>query len=142
MDNLLLSASQNLSGQQKGSSRTTEWRKKKRSATTEQQADVTNFVIMLLTLILSALQIPGDLKPNQDEINAFAVPATKMLMRHTNITGKYSQDALDLIGMIAAISAYSVRTNAGWKQYRLQEAAKRAAMQDQSVGDVQGGGAL
>lgn len=122
------SASLNQPQAQKGKSRTTQWRESKRAKSGAQAEEVTTFVITVMTLLLSAVQMPPDLKPNDDEIGAFSVPATKLLMRHVNLTGKLTQDALDVIGMVAAISAYGVRTGAAWKNYRAAKDAEKAAL--------------
>jgi hypothetical protein len=79
--------------------------------------DFSTIIITLITLALSAWSAPEELKPNSDEIDAFSVPATRMLLRHVPIAAKMSQDALDALGMIAALSAYSVRTRPAWNKY-------------------------
>lgn len=95
-----------------------------------QSADFSNVVVTLLTLIFASWDRPSDLKPNEDEINAFSVPCTKMLLRHIPITSKLSADALDVIGMIGAASAYYVRTREAWTLYNQAREKMQAAEQD------------
>lgn len=102
------------------------YRERKKSKGSANAEDFSTIVITLLTLALSAWSAPADLKPNEDEINAFSVPATRMLLRHVPIAAKMSQDALDAIGMIAALSAYSVRTRPAWNKYNEDRKAKQA----------------
>jgi hypothetical protein len=86
--------------------------------------DFSTIVITLLTLALSAWQPPADIKPNEDELQAFSVPVTRMLLRHIPIAKKMSADMVDIVGMIGAISAYYVRTGEAWKKYNEARAIK------------------
>lgn len=101
--------------------------KEKRKAKSE---DFSNVVVTLLTLILAAWDRPSDLKPNEDEIGAFSVPCTRMLLRHIPLTAKLSQDALDVIGMVGAASAYYVRTKDAWSIYN--QAREKMQAQEQT----------
>lgn len=92
---------------------------------TAQADDFQTIIATLLTLVVSAWSAPEGLKPNEDEVNAFSVPATRMLLRHVPIASKLSQDALDIIGMVGAISSYYARTSDAWRSYRLAQAENR-----------------
>lgn len=102
------------------------YRERKKTRGGVSAEDFSTIIITLLTLALSAWSAPNDLKPNEDEINAFSVPATRMLLRHVPIAAKMSQDALDALGMIAALSAYSVRTRPAWSKYNEERKSKQA----------------
>jgi len=108
-------------------------KKARANASTEQLSD---FIITLLTLILSALVIPENLKPNEDEINAFSVPATNILLRHVPLASKLSQDALDVIGMIGALSAYYIRTRDAWLAHNATRQTQPQTVTPESVTNI------
>lgn len=62
--------------------------------------------------------MPEDLKPNQDEIGLLSERITSLLLRHVNIAGKLTQDALDVIGILAVASGYYARTKSRWDAFR------------------------
>jgi hypothetical protein len=88
---------------------------KKTQASKANKEDVSTLLITLLTLGVSAWNVPQEVKPNDAEISAFSVPLTNILLRHVNLTGKLTQDALDVISMIAAGTAYYARTSNAWR---------------------------
>jgi len=114
---LLARAAQNLTGQTP-SKRT---RTRKTKASKANKEDVSTLLITLLTLGVSAWNVPPDVKPNGAEISAFSVPLTNILLRHVNLTGKLTRDALDVISMIAAGSAYYARTAGAWSALNKQK---------------------
>lgn len=75
-------------------------------------------VATIFMLGVAAWSIPDDLKPTEEEVNALAQPATRILLRHVDLSGKLTGDALDAVGMLVVISGYYVRTAAMWRQYR------------------------
>lgn len=99
--------------------------KARKQATAANAEDFSAIIVTMLTLILSAWPAPDDIKPNDEEINAFSVPVTRLLLRHVPIISKFSADALDALGMIGALSAYYVRTNPARKKYAIEQQAKR-----------------
>ena len=139
-DNLIASAEKLLGGVKSTDTERAEklrgyrekYKAKKKGSTNE---DFSTIVVTLLTLALSAWNVPADLKPNGDEVNALSVPATRMLLRHVPITAKLSADALDVIGMIGAMSAYYARTNPAWRKYNEERRVKaEAELQEQNSG--------
>lgn len=120
---LLAKATQVLSGGME-LSRNQAYKQRRKAKETAKVEDLQTTVVLILTLALSALTIPEDLKLNEDEKQAFAVPATRLLLRHVPLASKLSADAIDIIGMIGALSAYGTRTRAGWQTYREAKAAQ------------------
>jgi len=83
----------------------TRGRKKKTAA----QDEFNTLTIALLSLVIAAVNIPENIKPNDNELNQFSHHLTGLLVRHLPISGKFSADALDVIGLLAVGSAYYAR---------------------------------
>lgn len=79
--------------------------------------EITTLMVSILTLGVSAWKVPADLKPTEDEIDALSLPATRLLLRHVNLSGRITADVVDTIGIIAVISGYYARTSETWKAY-------------------------
>lgn len=93
--------------------------------------DVEQFATVIaagLTLIVGALRIPGDLKPNEDETGGLAVPITNLMLRHLPISGKLTADAMDAIAIVAVVSSYYARTAIAWRDYSDATRARRSAI--------------
>ena len=97
---------------------------------------------MFVTLALTAWSVPDDLKPNDEEVNAFTVPLTNILLRHIPITGKMSQDTLDLIAILGAGGLYYRRTSKTWTAYNAQRAKEKQAEQIEDLPTMQPGPTL
>jgi hypothetical protein len=80
-----------------------------KQADREKVSEFATLISTGLTLIIAAINLPPDIAPNSEEVNAFSVPLTKLLLRHLPISGKLSDDMLDIIGMIGIISGYYMR---------------------------------
>lgn len=83
----------------------TRGRKKKTAA----QDEFNTLTIALLSLVIAAVNVPENIKPNDGELNQFSHHLTALLVRHLPISGKFSADALDVIGLLAVSSAYYAR---------------------------------
>ena len=112
------------------------YRANKKAKQAANSDDFSAIIVTLLTLGLSAWAVPEILKPNEDELNAFSVPATRLLLRHVPLASKLSADALDLVGMIGALSGYSLRTRLEWAKYNEAQKIKRAA--EESISKYEG----
>lgn len=120
-NDFLKRAAANLGGlTEKKLSKTQKWKNSKKA----REEDFSSQIVTLLILVISSLNMPDEVKPNDEEIQAFSVPATKLLLRNVNVTGKLSQNALDAIGMVAALSAYYVRTSSAWRKVNEERRAK------------------
>lgn len=123
-DDLLTLASQSLQSlpvgknHQKNANYKANLKARKAAVTSANQEEISTIVITLLTLIISGLNIPSNIKPNEEEVNGFSVPVTRLLLRHIPVVSKLSADALDIIGILGTISAYYIRTGDDWKTYR------------------------
>jgi len=73
----------------------------------------------VLALAFSALAMPEEIKPNKDELGAVSYHATRILLRHIDVTNKLNADALDVIGILS--------TGAGWYM-RVSPSLKPAAI--------------
>lgn len=104
-----------------------ESRRPRKYTTSKQKEEISQFIGTILALFLAAWTVPDDLKPNRDETDALAGVTTRLLLRHVDLSGKLTQDALDLIGIIAIISGYYARTASGWKVYRDEQKARKLA---------------
>lgn len=123
-DDLLTSASRLIGGVTKPLSKNQRYKLNKKAKEAAKGEDFSTIIVTIMTLALSAWNVPDDLKPNDDELQAFSVPATRMLLRHVPITAKLSADALDVIGMIGAMSGYYARTRKAWTKYQESKAPK------------------
>lgn len=83
----------------------TRGRKKKTAA----QDEFNTLTIALLSLVIAAVNVPENIKPNDNELNQFSHHLTGLLVRHLPISGKFSADALDIIGLLAVGSGYYAR---------------------------------
>jgi len=83
----------------------TRGRKKKTAA----QDEFNTLTIALLSLVLSVTNIPENVKPNDSELAQFSNHLTGLLLRHLPISGKFSADALDIIGLLAVGSGWYAR---------------------------------
>lgn len=133
-DDILTSASRLIGGAAKPLSRNQRYKQNKKAKEAAKGEDFSTIIITIMTLALSAWSVPDELKPNEDELQAFSVPATRMLLRHVPITSKLSADALDAIGMIGAMSAYYARTRKAWTKY--QETKTPRIEEDQPIGSI------
>lgn len=98
----------------------------KRYTPAKQKEEIAGFLGTLLTVLLAAWSVPDELKPNKEETDALASVTTRLLLRHIDISGKLTRDALDLIGIVAVISGWYTRTAPAWREYRQVAAAKKA----------------
>jgi hypothetical protein len=84
---------------------------KKPSTAQEKEAadigeDFPTILTSVLALVFSALSMPEEMKPNKDELGAVSYHATRIMLRHIDVTNKLNADALDIIGILS--------TGAGW----------------------------
>lgn len=85
----------------------TRGRKKKTAA----QDEFNTLTIAILSLALSLTPMPETVKPNDLELSQFSHHLTGLLIRHLPISGKFSADALDIIGLIAVLSGWYARVS-------------------------------
>jgi hypothetical protein len=77
-----------------------------------RNAEVETFstvVIAVLSLGITALSLPPEIKPNDTEINSFSVPLTRILIRHLPISGRMSADVIDIIALITVGTGWYAR---------------------------------
>ncbi len=91
----------------------------------EQEKNVTTLVTSLVVMLVAGWKVPDELKPNDVEMSAVSGCSTSILLRHVNISGRLTQDVIDVIGIVATVAAYVSRTSPAWRVYRegLQAAA-------------------
>ena len=73
------------------------------------QDEFSTLVIALLTLAVSFVNIPEQVKPNQSELSIFSNHLTGIMIRHLPISNKFSADSLDIIGLVAVCSGWYAR---------------------------------
>ena len=93
----------------------TRGRKKKTAANDE----FATLVISVLVLILSFSNIPEQVKPNDSKLRVLASHLSGLMLRHLPISSKFSQDSLDIIGIMAVVSGWYARVSPALKE--LQE---------------------
>lgn len=91
-----------------------------RKAKTAAADEVSVLVVSVLVLILSFSNIPDEIKPNEDELSIFSKHLSGILIRHLPISSKFSQDTLDIIGLVAVTSGYYARVAPVIKTYQKQ----------------------
>ncbi len=96
------------------------WSKYKAS---KNKNEVTTAISSLLVLFLASWKVPDELKPNEAETEAVSNYATRLLLRHVDLSGRLTADALDVIGIVAVLSGYYARTASNWREYRDLQAA-------------------
>lgn len=94
----------------------TRGRKKKTAAADE----FGTLIVSLLVLILSFSKMPEEIKPNDAELKVFASHLSGLLTRHLPISSKFSQDSLDIIGLIAVTSGWYARVSPVIKSIQAQ----------------------
>lgn len=90
----------------------------------ETQENLSSLVVSLFTMLVAAFNFPEDVKPNDADISGFSIPATRIILRHVNIAKGLTEDVIDAIAMIAALSAYWMRTSAAWAVHSTERAAR------------------
>jgi hypothetical protein len=108
-----------------------QWKKWNPAAKREME-EVTTMISSLFVLVVAGWRIPPALKPNEDETNAVSGAATRILLRHVDLTGKMTKDAVDVIGIIAVSAAWYTRTAPLWAQYRELQSAQAIPKHDSS----------
>lgn len=91
-----------------------------RKAKTAAADEFSVLVVSVLVLILSFSNIPDEIKPNEDELSIFSKHLSGILIRHLPISSKFSQDSLDIIGLVAVTSGYYARVAPVIKTYQKQ----------------------
>lgn len=91
-----------------------------RKAKTAAADEFSVLVVSVLVLILSFSNIPDEIKPNEDELSIFSKHLSGILIRHLPISSKFSQDSLDIIGIVAVTSGYYARVAPAIKTYQKQ----------------------
>jgi hypothetical protein len=91
-----------------------------RKAKTAAADEFSVLVVSVLVLILSFSNIPDEIKPNEDELSIFSKHLSGILIRHLPISSKFSQDSLDIIGLVAVTSGYYARVAPVIKMYQKQ----------------------
>jgi len=116
-DDLLTSAARMLGGASERPNKKEndrKYRERKKNKVSANAEDFSTIIVTLMTLAIAAFNVPDDIQPDNDEMQAFSIPATRLLLRHFPLANKLSADMLDVIGMISALSAYSMRTRSAW----------------------------
>lgn len=98
----------------------TRGRKKKTAANDE----FATLIISVLVLILSFSNIPETVKPNDSELRVLANHLSGLMLRHLPISSKFSQDSLDIIGILAVVSGWYARVAPALKQIQEEGKAK------------------
>lgn len=80
----------------------------KRKTKGASSKEFNTLIVAFLTLGVS-LSFPPQIAPEHDEIKLFSDHLSGILLRHLPISGKFSADALDLIGLLAVSTAYYAR---------------------------------
>lgn len=80
--------------------------KKENADASELAQDFPTIITSILALTFSALAMPEEIKPNEAEITAVSYHASRIMLRHIDVTNKLNADALDIVGILA--------TGAGW----------------------------
>lgn len=101
----------------------------KKYANGKQKEEVATLMASLLTLWVSSWRAPEEFRMTTEEIDAISTHGTNILLRHVNLSGKLTGDALDAIGIIATLSAYYARTRQYWAAQRAMARAERAGIQ-------------
>ena len=110
-------------------SRGGKWHRENKAKSKEQEASVATLITSLFVMLIAGWQVPADLKPSEDEISAVSGFSTSILLRHVNLSGRLTQDVMDVIGIVAVIASYTTRTSATWRLYREAKAAQITAGQ-------------
>lgn len=95
----------------------TRGRKKKTAANDE----FSTLIISVLVLILSFSNIPEQVKPNDSELRVIANHLSGLMLRHLPISSKFSQDSLDIIGIMAVLSGWYARVSPALKELQSQK---------------------
>jgi hypothetical protein len=95
----------------------TRGRKKKTAASDE----FATLIISVLVLILSFSNVPEEVKPNDAELRVLANHLSGLMLRHLPISSKFSQDSLDIIGIIAVVSGWYARVSPAIKELQSQK---------------------
>lgn len=76
-----------------------------------QREDISSLVVSLVTLAIASLDVPEQIKPNEAEVTGFSQYATRIFLRHVDISGRMTADMLDAIGLIAVLSGWYARVS-------------------------------
>lgn len=88
--------------------------------------DFANLLSSVIVIAFAFTNLNEELKPTPDETGEVSLHVAKIIMRHVDISGKLTGDALDAIGIITVIAAYSARV-----------APLVRAMREQKQGEIQ-----
>lgn len=81
----------------------------------ELSEDFPTILTSVLALVFSALAVPEDVRPNQSELGAVSYHATRIMLRHIDVTNKLNADALDIIGILSTSAAWYMRISPAFK---------------------------
>lgn len=81
-----------------------------------QKEEFSTIVLSVLSLVVSALTIPEEIKPNKNELSIFSDHLTGLLVRHLPISNKMSEDTLDIIGLFVVTAGWYARVAPQLKQ--------------------------
>ncbi len=99
----------------------------------EQSGRIATLVTSIFIMLVAGWQVPDELKPSEEEINAVSGFSTSILLRHVDISGRLTADVIDVIGIIGITAAYVTRTSVAWRNYRLTQEANKAVPLPQEV---------
>lgn len=106
----------------------------KRGYTRRSDSDqIANLTISIVTLAIAGLNLPEDVKPNEEEIDSFSGFGTSILLRHFPMRSKLSRDALDIIGMISIMAMWYRRVAPMIRIHRAEAQAQREGPPSEAV---------
>jgi hypothetical protein len=97
---------------------------KKKGGKVDERQEFTTLLISVIVLLLTFVNIPELLKPSDDEVSILSDHAAGLLMRHLPISGALTEDAIDIIGILAVVAGWYGRVAPELK--RLADERKRA----------------
>lgn len=75
-----------------------------------EEENITDVIVLLVSVVTSAMALADEVKPNDDEINAVSYHASRIVLRHIDPAKKINADMLDAAGILAVCAGWFVRT--------------------------------
>lgn len=94
---------------------------------TQDALDVSNLTVSIITFAVASLNMPEDLKPDDDEIDKIAYHSTSIFLRHFPLKNKLSRDSIDAIAIVMVASSWYRRVSPQLRAYQAEQNRQRQA---------------